>query len=705
MKTLDTLLPALLLAFLGSEAKAVTTCSVLANPASVREQGLAEPLGEVVLRCEGGGAGERVAGSFFLTTSTKIANRLVSGTLPEPKISIAVGANWLNLPVTARLQSAQTVAFDGVDVNFDAGGVIALRISGVRAVAAPFVQAYLFMSGVQSLPVSTPLVFVAGAGGSTIAATSATAIPRPADELPTGAIFDDLIALRTAQASVRVSELQGAVLEKRSGGADAGIRLLVRYNDVPARTTVLVPDLVAGSNAQQPTSGGDFGTSPAAGQYAPGGSGSLLLARVAGANPDGTGGTIVASAPSSLTVLESMGAAEVRDGQWYAVYEVLDSNRAVLESIQIPAFFSQPPDCQEPSALVTASVSLAPVSEVAGASSVAPVPRFLPFTAPEDCSVQADCDASYFPKLAAYPFTELAFTRPQGPVYATGTIRVYNAGGDILSWNVSVRYKTGSGWVRFDPAEGLQQWNVRFDLMPQGLEIGTYDADIVITGKGRSGSMVFPVRLTVTAPLPPPIPAATIRSVVNSANRIPGPIAPGLLALIEGDNFLPECKVLVSGIEAMVVARAEGQLVVVIPETAPLGARADIIVVNGAQAGAPYSVEAAPVAPAVLALINPDGTKNGIDAPVRTGSALLLQVTGISAAEPPVYVKLHDRVIAEFLPADGLEAPQGASLLRFLVPADLPAMTTAIEVCGQPAGQPEMRRCAHPVDVTLSKPE
>jgi hypothetical protein len=345
------------------------------------------------------------------------------------------------------------------------------------------------------------------------------------------------------------------------------------------------------------------------------------------------------------------------------------------------------------------------VSEVAGASSVAPVPRFLPFVAPGDCEVQGDCEAAYFPKLAAYPFTELAFTRPQGPTYATGTLRVYNAGGDILAWSVSVRYKNGAGWVRVDPAEGLQQWNVRFDLMPQGLELGTYEAEIVITGAGRAGLMVFPVRLTVTAALPPAIPAATVRSVVNAANLIPGPIAPGLLTLIEGDNFLRECRVFVGGIEAMVVAREEGRVVVVIPDSLPLSARADIVVVNETQAGAPYSVDVAPVAPAVLALFNPDGGKNGVDAPIRTGSPLLLSVTGIARAESPVYVKLHDREITEFLPVEGLDVPPGATLLRFLVPADLPAMTTAIEVCGQPAGQPELRRCAHPVDVTLSKPE
>ena len=62
--------------------------------------------------------------------------------------------------------------------------------------------------------------------------------------------------------------------------ADSGERIVVTYSGLPQGAGCFVPDVVAGSDAVQPTGAGDFGVAASGGQYAPGGNGSLLLARV-----------------------------------------------------------------------------------------------------------------------------------------------------------------------------------------------------------------------------------------------------------------------------------------------------------------------------------------------------------------------------------------------------------------------------------------
>ena len=43
---------------------------------------------------------------------------------------------------------------------------------------------------------------------------------------------------------------------------DSGTRVLVRYSNVPAGARIFVPDVIAGSSAVEPTSGGDLGLPP-----------------------------------------------------------------------------------------------------------------------------------------------------------------------------------------------------------------------------------------------------------------------------------------------------------------------------------------------------------------------------------------------------------------------------------------------------------
>src|SRR5437667_4557323 len=77
--------------------------------------------------------------------------------------------------------------------------------------------------------------------------------------------------------------------QKKAGTNDSGIRIAAVYTGFPAGARIFVPDVVAGSDALQPTAAGDLGGSPSGGAYAPG-SGALLLSRVSGTDTSGAGG-------------------------------------------------------------------------------------------------------------------------------------------------------------------------------------------------------------------------------------------------------------------------------------------------------------------------------------------------------------------------------------------------------------------------------
>ena len=132
------------------------------------------------------------------------------------------------------------------------------------------------------------------------------------------------------------------VRSPQSAGADTGTRFLVKYSGFPTTTRLFIPDAVAGSDALQPTSGGDLNLPQAVGQYMPG-SGALVLVRVPGADATGAGGFAVAPPQGSGPVtLSSVSEVTLTNGSGYAVYEVAAANPNVQESAQFPTFIALP---------------------------------------------------------------------------------------------------------------------------------------------------------------------------------------------------------------------------------------------------------------------------------------------------------------------------------------------------------------------------
>jgi len=99
---------------------------------------------------------------------------------------------------------------------------------------------------------------------------------------------------------------------------------------------------VAGSTALVPSIDGDLGGQQAVGQYVPG-SGTLLLVRVLYTDATGAGGLLL-PLPSGFgpVLLDSVSEVPLTNGAGYAVYEVVDTNPSVIESVQFPTFVQFP---------------------------------------------------------------------------------------------------------------------------------------------------------------------------------------------------------------------------------------------------------------------------------------------------------------------------------------------------------------------------
>ena len=88
-----------------------------------------------------------------------------------------------------------------------------------------------------------------------------------------------LSRLRLSFTSTRVTEGFADSFAPKSDpqnlNADTGTRICVQYSGFPAGARLFVPTVVAGSDATQPTAGGDLGLTASGGKYTPGSPSSL----------------------------------------------------------------------------------------------------------------------------------------------------------------------------------------------------------------------------------------------------------------------------------------------------------------------------------------------------------------------------------------------------------------------------------------------
>ncbi len=413
MQSLRLCLPALLLVpFTAAQAQSPNIyCVASATPPVVRAEGLTERIGDIALNCSGQPNAATVL-NLTVTLNANVTNRLSTGnTLSGIVFTIDNGAGPRAVTIAPTLGGPNQLVYNGVNLALSSSGAATLLIQDIRANAAQApgnqLLAFVGVNGTSLLLTSATLTV----GNPQLSLYSSQSSQLVCDQsgaaLPSTISFSSLISSGAIFASTRVTEGFADAFQPRTGwanlNADTGTRILVRYTGFPQNAQLFAPDVVAGSDAAQATAGGDFGIPAAGGAYAPSQSGSLLLARVAGADSNGAGGAPVYAPglPGSATVqFNTVSQLQIANGAAYAVYEVVDADPSRIESAQFPTFLGLAPSSVAGSVVTGENVSLAPLSTVSIATMSDPIPRFMAVAPLPDCSIVGDCSASYLPRLS-----------------------------------------------------------------------------------------------------------------------------------------------------------------------------------------------------------------------------------------------------------------------------------------------------------------
>jgi len=291
--------------------------------------------------------------------------------------------------------------------------------------------------------------------------------------------------------TVRVTEAAASAFHARLAADDTGTRFRLQFAELPAGSRIFAPDAVAGNDATAPTGSGLLLQLLQAGTYTPG-AGSLLLVRVTGAAPDGTGGTL---AWTSVAGANQLSVATIREadvtsaGEAYMIYEVADSNAANVESAELPLYAFAGPTNSNGVFPAHATLDIVP-NATESAAAAASVPRYqAPIAVGPDCLALGDCQAHYFPSLKVATYnTNPHFTLQFGSRRISGLLGVGNLGRGVATWQASVEYnsklgKNQSSWIQLPTTSGFTQTSNSFifNIDPSQLSAGQYGGRIIFT--------------------------------------------------------------------------------------------------------------------------------------------------------------------------------------------------------------------------------
>lgn len=672
-------------------------CIPTSNVPIVRAEGITERIGDVVLTCSGLPNSSFTA-NFTVALNTNVTNQISSGnSLDGIVLTLDSGSGPQPVLVQPLLSGQNAIFYNGVNVAFSAQGTAVLRFAGIRANATPGtpISANLAITGANFELTQSQLAAGMPQRGLYVGYSTSLVCAQNGSPLPATIDFASLIAAGTTFASSRITEGFADAFQPLSGpanfNAQTGERFLVQYSGFPAGSRLFVPDVAAGSDALQPTAGGDLELPASGGSYLPSLSGSLLLARVAGANQNGAGGVPVyvpGTIGSPAVTFNSVSELPIVNGSAYVVYEVVDASPSIIETAQFPTFLGLTPDGSRPASQTTETLTFAPVSATTTASSSEPVPRFRVTTPPPDCTILGDC-TSIFGQLSVstepIPLDGIAGGSTTGTYFY-----LTNTGGGLMQWTASVSSGASlqaPSWLTLDPYQGVNNTGVRVYAAPANLTPGSYAASITINA-GLAGSATIPVNFNVTAATPAPLPGPSITAVLNAASLAAVPAVPGSLTTIMGSGFSGNnLSATFDGEAATILFSNDTQINLLVPsDLASKNSTQLVVTVNGSSSAA-RTVSLVPFEPAIFAggILNQDLTANSVSNPAQAGSVIALWATGLSGAGAITgNIAGRDIPVPYYAgPAPGLVGVQQVNLV---VPDDLGAMTTQVYVCGSANG-------------------
>ena len=253
-------------------------------------------MGDILFDCSGGTPGTSFNGNltFFLTVN--VTNKLLANNTVDAPLTVDIGSGPVPANVPAQLFAPNAIAFNGLSFTVPPSGKVTLRITNLRGDAHQLGQpelpilVYATFNPGNNVALGSDQFTVAVAEPGLLTQSSSSGVRCNGSPLPSVITLANLFDRGTAFFSTRVTEGFAAAFQTKDAFSDTGTRIMVRYSGFPAAARLFVPDFVAGSDAVQPTAGGDLGLTASGGQYAPSATGSLFLIRVTGADENGAGG-------------------------------------------------------------------------------------------------------------------------------------------------------------------------------------------------------------------------------------------------------------------------------------------------------------------------------------------------------------------------------------------------------------------------------
>ena len=667
---------------------AAQTCDTKSStPLLVSLSGLTERTGDIALTCTGGTSGTVANAQLFVSLNTSITNRIDVNGRP---INITIGSSGAVVTSDApTLVSGKTIQITNASYMIPSpnSSPVTIRISGIRAAVAPIANGGAAPTPVTAsvvavgfnLPSDQQTVTTALGTRSLLASVLNGGIPC-AGQYPDTYDLPGFFAASTTASTVRVTEGAPNGFAVKDASTDTGTRIVVTLSGYGSGVRLFVPDALVGNDGVAATSAGQFGATASGGTYSPG---NLLLSRVNGADANGNGGTLAQALPGATTSFTAASELTVANGSAFAVYEVLDGNATLSESVQVPVFVIPLAGCGN-SADTSLSVSAGPVSSVAIATATDPIPRYVADSLTPDCQLNGDCAAGYFPVLSV-DTAPINLTGAALGAVVSGFIDVANNGGSQLNFTASISYQDGSNWVSVTPAVASNDARVIVRANPSTLTPGTYKATITING-GSAGSATVPVTFSVGPA------GVTIQSTVNAATFVQGAIAPGSYVALFGVNLAgSRVGVTFNGLPGTIAYDSAGQINAIVPASLAGQHGASVVATVDSQPSPPFVIALAPNAPGIFdaGIVNPDlTTVNTAGKPAARGGIIQIYLTGLAIPVSGLTVTMGDRSGIIPLFAGAQPTYEGLDQVNVTIPADLsaPGGVVPVSVC-VPAAQ------------------
>ena len=451
-KSLLQLAAAVLLISAGvKSASAEGLCSVASGPSQVRWEGTVEALGAISLTCTG-------VDSIPMTIAVTVNAPLVvaSGTpdnlttFPAAVLTSSVG--FTVAPTTSSVgdsvafgfvprAGSQTFILSGIRANIAASGlptgaVITASLSASSLLltnTSPTVGVVTNGLGQGSGFPNHPLNII----------PCSSAIPAPTG-LPAFVASnpDPSPAAANSLRLVFVEGFGGALrpASREDGGAALhGTRLRAQFTGVPEAIIPYAPRAVRVTSASN------------TGSILPAGS-SLVIQRVTGANPDGSGGTVLPEVPNQFDKIPVSG------GTATLVYEVTGDSVATIDTVTL--FIALTAAANPGNATIGGTFGLAPV----GPPTSAPArPQFTSST-----------------ELLLSTHT-LNFVQYIGSTPDSQTVSFLNAGAGILNWSATTSTESGGNWLSVTPTLGADNGSIDVSIVDTSLPSAFYHGQVTLS--------------------------------------------------------------------------------------------------------------------------------------------------------------------------------------------------------------------------------